>query len=43
MAKPVLVELLRFIAANEDLPRTLQRYKGYDRATPAKLIVTRTK
>ena len=38
MSKPVLVELLRFIAANEDLPRTLQRYKGYDRGTLAKLI-----
>jgi ribonuclease HI len=38
VAKPVLVELLRFIAANEDLPRTLARYKGYDRSTLAKLI-----
>ena len=38
MAKPVLVELLRFIAANEDLPRTLKRYAGYDRNTLGKLI-----
>lgn len=38
MAKPVLVELLRFIAANEDLPRTLTRYPGYDRNTLGKLI-----
>ena len=38
MAKPVLVELLRFIAANEDLPRSLQRYSGYDRDTLGKLI-----
>jgi ribonuclease HI len=32
------VELLRFIAANEDLPRTLSRYHGYDRNTLGKLI-----
>ncbi len=38
MAKPVLVELLRFIAANEDLPRSLGRYSGYDRDTLGKLI-----
>lgn len=38
MAKPVLVELLRFIAANEDLPRSLSRYSGYDRDTLGKLI-----
>jgi ribonuclease HI len=37
-AKPVLAELLRFIAANEDLPRALQRYSGYDRDTLGKLI-----
>ncbi len=37
-AKPVLVELLRFIAANEDLPRTLARYNGYDRDTVGKLL-----
>src|SRR6266536_954090 len=37
-SKPVLVELLRFIAANEQLPRTLQRYSGYDRDTLGKLI-----
>ncbi len=36
--KPVLVELLRFIAANEELPRTLARYAGYDRDTVGKLI-----
>jgi ribonuclease HI len=36
--KPVLTELLRFIAANEQLPRTLQRYSGYDRDTLGKLI-----
>lgn len=39
MAKPVLAELLRFIAANEELPRALQRYAGYDRDTLGKLIV----
>jgi len=33
-----LVALLRFIAANEDLPRTLKRYPGYDRDTLGKLI-----
>ncbi len=38
VVKPVLVELLRFIAANEQLPRTLQRYSGYDRDTLGKLI-----
>jgi ribonuclease HI len=38
MSKPVLVELLRFIAANEELPRTLQRYSGYNRDTLGKLI-----
>ena len=38
MAKPVLAELLRFIAANEDLPRALARYKGYDRDVLGKLI-----
>jgi len=36
--KPVLVELLRFIAANEELPRTLQRYPGYDRDALGKLV-----
>jgi len=36
--KPVLAELLRFIAANEDLPRALSRYSGYDRDTLGKLI-----
>ena len=38
MPKPVLVELLRFIAANEELPRTLQRYPGYDRDALGKLV-----
>jgi len=34
----VLADLLRFIAANEDLPRTLKRYPGYDRDAIGKLI-----
>ncbi|GEJ55551.1 ribonuclease HI family protein [Anaeromyxobacter diazotrophicus] len=34
----VLVDLLRFIAANEQLPRTLQRYAGHDRDAIGKLI-----
>ncbi|HVP69014.1 MAG TPA: ribonuclease HI family protein [Anaeromyxobacteraceae bacterium] len=38
MSKPVLAELLRFIAANEDLPRTLVRYPGYTRDVLGKLI-----
>jgi ribonuclease HI len=38
VAKAVLAELLRFIAANEDLPRTRARYPGYDRDTLGKLI-----
>jgi len=38
VAKPVLAELLRFIAANEDLPRSLARYKGYNRDILGKLI-----
>ena len=38
MAKPVLAELLRFIAANEELPRALKRYPGFDRDTIGKLI-----
>ena len=38
MAKPVLAELLRFIAANEDLPHALARYKGYNRDILGKLI-----
>lgn len=38
MAKPVLVELLRFLAANEELPRTLARYPGHTRDTLGKLI-----
>jgi ribonuclease HI len=38
VAKPILVELLRFIAANEELPRTLQRYPGHTRDTIGKLV-----
>ena len=38
MTKPVLAELLRFIAANEDLPRALARYPGYNRDVLGKLI-----
>ena len=38
MTKPVLAELLRFIAANEELPRALKRYPGFDRDTIGKLI-----
>jgi ribonuclease HI len=38
VAKPVLVELLRFIAANEPLPHTLARYAGYDRDTLGRLV-----
>jgi ribonuclease HI len=33
-----LAELLRFIAANEDLPRALARYPGYNRDILGKLI-----
>jgi ribonuclease HI len=38
VAKAVLADLLRFIAANEQLPHTLARYSGYDRDTLGKLI-----
>jgi ribonuclease HI len=38
VASAVLAELLRFIAANEDLPRSLARYKGHTRDTLGKLI-----
>jgi ribonuclease HI len=38
VARSVLVELLRFIAANEDLPRTLQRYPGHDRDAIGKIV-----
>jgi ribonuclease HI len=38
VAKPVLVELLRFVAANEDLPRTLARYPGHTRDAIGKLL-----
>ncbi len=34
----VLADLLRFIAANEELPRTLKRYPGYDRDAIGKLV-----
>lgn len=34
----VLADLLRFIAANEELPRTLKRYAGHDRDTIGKLL-----
>jgi ribonuclease HI len=36
--KSVLAELLRFIAANEELPRSLDRYKGHTRDTLGKLL-----
>ena len=36
--KSALSELLRFVAANEELPRTRVRYPGYDRDTLGKLI-----
>jgi len=38
VAKAVLAELLRFIAANEDLPRAPARDPGYDRDALGKLI-----
>ena len=38
MAKSVLADLLRFIAANEELPRTLARYPGHTRDTLGKLL-----
>jgi ribonuclease HI len=38
VSKAVLAELLRFIAANEDLPRTRARYPGYDRDVLGKLL-----
>ena len=38
MAKSVLADLLRFIAANEDLPRSLARYPGHTRDTLGKLL-----
>jgi ribonuclease HI len=36
--RTVLAELLRFIAANEELPRALKRYPGHDRDSLGKLI-----
>jgi ribonuclease HI len=38
VSRVVLAELLRFIAANEELPRVQKRYPGYDRDTIGKLI-----
>jgi len=38
VSRTVLADLLRFIAANEKLPSTQERYKGYDRDTLGKLI-----
>jgi ribonuclease HI len=38
VAKSVLADLLRFIAANEELPRSLARYPGHTRDTLGKLI-----
>ncbi len=38
MSKSVLADLLRFIAANEELPRALARYKGHTRDTLGKLL-----
>jgi ribonuclease HI len=38
VSKSVLAELLRFIAANEELPRALARYKGHTRDTLGRLI-----
>jgi ribonuclease HI len=38
VAKSVLADLLRFIAANEELPRSLARYPGHTRDTLGKLL-----
>ncbi len=38
MAKSVLADLLRFIAANEELPRALARYPGHTRDTLGKVL-----
>jgi len=38
VAKSVLADLLRFIAANEELPHALARYKGHTRDTLGKLL-----
>ncbi len=40
MARSVLADLLRFIAANEELPRSLARYKGHTRDTLGTLLST---
>ncbi len=38
MAKSVLADLLRFMAANEELPRSLARYPGHTRDTLGRLL-----
>ena len=38
MAKSVLAEILRFVAANEELPRSLKRWPGHTRETLARLL-----
>jgi ribonuclease HI len=38
LAKSVLADLLRFIAANEDLPHSLARYPGHTRDTLGKVL-----
>jgi ribonuclease HI len=38
VARSVLAELLRFVAANEELPRSLVRYPGHTRDTLGKLL-----
>jgi ribonuclease HI len=38
VARSVLADLLRFIAANEELPRSLARYQGHTRDTLGKLL-----
>jgi ribonuclease HI len=38
VSKSVLADLLRFVAANEELPRALARYKGHTRDTLGKLL-----
>jgi ribonuclease HI len=38
VAKSVLADLLRFIAANEELPRSLARYPGHTRDTLGKVL-----
>jgi ribonuclease HI len=38
VAKSVLADLLRFVAANEELPRSLARYPGHTRDTLGRLL-----